>query len=99
MRGVITEQIQEFAKEFLGREISRTELKLYPYIDYCIKNGGRFEPIKINDKEREVLRELKDAGFLYTESWCFYVTEEFYRYLQTILWFSYVETKIEKEEN
>ena len=39
MRGMLTEDVQHMAKKFLRREISVEELRLYPYIDYCIKTG------------------------------------------------------------
>lgn len=94
MRGALTEEIQENARRFLGREINQVELRLYPYIDYCIKNGGRFDPNKINEEERIIIRKLKDAKLLDTENWNFYISKEFYNYIQTILWLSYVETKI-----
>ena len=33
-RGMLSENIQEKALQFLKREISQKELRLYPYIDY-----------------------------------------------------------------
>lgn len=39
MRGILTTEIQNKANSFLKREISQKELRLYPYIDYSIKNG------------------------------------------------------------
>ena len=39
MRGMLTDKIQEKAVSFLNREIMQKELRLYPYIDYSIKNG------------------------------------------------------------
>lgn len=39
MRGMLTDKIQEKAVLFLNREITQKELRLYPYIDYSIKNG------------------------------------------------------------
>ena len=39
MRGMLTDKIQEKAVSFLNREITQKELRLYPYIDYSIKNG------------------------------------------------------------
>ncbi len=48
MRGMLTEDVQHMAKKFLRREISVEELRLYPYIDYCIKNGQGWSYEKIN---------------------------------------------------
>ena len=37
-RGVLTEKVQEIAKKMIGREISRTELRLIPHIQYLMVN-------------------------------------------------------------
>ena len=99
MRGQLTDKIQELAKQYLGREISITELRLYPYIDYCIKNGGYMDRSKINRAELEILHsydcitqlERLSSGYV-----C--VSKEFYDFIQQVLWESYVETKIEERE-
>lgn len=39
MRGILTEEIKQKALKFLKREIGQKELRLYPYIDYSIKNS------------------------------------------------------------
>lgn len=44
-RGCLNPEVQKIAKGFLGREITTRELRLYPYIDYCIKND---KPEQIN---------------------------------------------------
>ena len=61
-RGALSPQIQELCKEFLGREISVTELRLMPYIDYVMKNDQRIDPNKVSQKEREVLSLLRKEG-------------------------------------
>ena len=68
MRGFLNEKIQLEAKEVLGREITQTELRLYPYIDYVIKNGGYCDRSKLSREERQILDEypktllIKDYG-------------------------------------
>lgn len=92
MRGELTEEIQTEAKRFLNREIDTIELRLYPYIDFCIKNGGYYDRSKISGEERQILSKLKDEGHLEMNG-CFYVTLKFYDYMNRVLWLSYVETK------
>ena len=58
MRGMLTEDVQHMAKKFLRREISVEELRLYPYIDYCIKNGQGWSYEKINPEEVKILNKL-----------------------------------------
>ncbi len=92
MRGMLTEEIQNEAKKFLNREIDTTELRLYPYISYCLQNGGYYDRSKISSKERQIITKLKSEGHLEMDG-CFYVTKEFYDYMNKVLWLSYVETK------
>ena len=57
-RGCLNSKVQKIAKGFLGREITTRELRLYPYIDYCIKNGGFYKPEQINEDEVEILKRF-----------------------------------------
>lgn len=57
-RGCLNSKVQKIAKGFLGREITTRELRLYPYIDYCIKNGGFYKPEQINEDEVEILKKI-----------------------------------------
>jgi hypothetical protein len=45
MRGALTEEIQALARDFLGREITMDELRLYPYLDFVwwrgVTRGGQ----------------------------------------------------------
>ena len=53
MRRQLTDKIQKIAKQYLGREITTTKLRLYPYIDYCVKNGGIIDRRKMNNEEQK----------------------------------------------
>ena len=96
MRGVITEKVQELAKAYLGREITVKELRLYPFIDYCLKNGGYMDRSKLSREEIDILHGYdkdkceRDEGYIY-------VSEDFYEYIQKVLWESYVGTKIDDQ--
>lgn len=94
-RGCLTDEIQNLAKEYLGREITTTELRLYPYIDYCIKNGGYMDRSKMNGEEIDILHNYNEKIQLRRDR-CGYVsvTKEFYDYMQKVLWISYVEDKL-----
>jgi metal-responsive CopG/Arc/MetJ family transcriptional regulator len=94
MRGELTEKVQELAKEYLGREISLTELRLYPFIDYCLKNGGYMDRSKLSREELEMLLGY-DADKLQRNHGYIYVSKDFYEYMQKVLWEAYIETKIE----
>ena len=94
IRGCLTEQIQEVSKKFLGREITTNELRLYPYIDYVLKNGGRIDRSKLSIPEQDIIDMWKEEGnFNWGYGAIISVTKEFYDYMQEILWLSYVEVK------
>jgi hypothetical protein len=90
MRGQLTEEIQKLAKDFLHREISVRELRLYPYLDYVMKNEQKIEPKHINQEEREILRVLKNEGHIEGGASGLSMTKEFYDYINQVLWSGYV---------
>lgn len=92
-RGQITEEVQEKAKEFLHREISLKELRLYPYIDYCLKNFHTLDSNKINSDESDILAQLVSEGHVTWGADLIYAERPFYDFLQDILYITYVEPK------
>lgn len=93
MRGILTENVKKIAKDFLGREINIAELRLYPYIDYVMKNSQKIEISKVNAEERGILSVLKKEGHIDGVLIQLLITREFYDYLQNILWEAYVATQ------
>ena len=89
-RGMLSPQIQEASKKFLGREISTVELRLMPYIDYLMKNDQRIDPRKCNQEDREVLRLLRSEGHIEGGASGLSITREYYDFIQEILWLGYV---------
>lgn len=90
-RGKITDKIKEISKNFLGEEISQLELRLYPYIDYCLKNGGYLERAKMSREEIGIIQTREQQGYCkrhYDGS--ITVTREFYNYMQDVLAEGYV---------
>ena len=90
MRGQLTEEIQKVAKGFLDREIDTTELRLYPYLDYQMKNEQRLDPNRLNKDDRNVLTVLRREGHIEGEASGLRMTKEFYDYINQILWLGYV---------
>ena len=92
MRGILTDNIQKKAKEFLKREITVKELRLYPYIDYSIKNNCQgWSFTKITPEEKEILDRLMDEKHLVYSPEKIIISRQFYDYMQNILALSYVE--------
>ncbi len=90
MRGRLTDEIQGLAKAFLGREIATTELRLYPYLDYQMKNEQKLDPRRCNSDDRKVLAVLRHEGHIEGGASGLSMTKEFYDYINQVLWFSYV---------
>ena len=88
-RGKLTEKIQEIARYRIGREITTTELRLYPYLDFVIKNDQKIDERRINNEEKKLLyilmqeKHIDNLNFLS-------MSKEFYYYIQEVLWEAYV---------
>lgn len=92
MRGILTTEIQNKANSFLKREISQKELRLYPYIDYSIKNGCQgWSYSKMDEKEIKILNRLYDERHIIYSPEKIIITRNFYDFIQDILAISYVE--------
>lgn len=99
MRGTITEDIQSAAKSFLGENIDTEELRFYPYIDYCLKNGGKIDVNKMSLGEIGLLNHYCIKGYMeLKDDSKIFISKPFYQYIQEILWLSYVENKVENNE-
>lgn len=98
MRGMLTDKIQEKAVSFLNREITQKELRLYPYIDYSIKNGCYgWSYDKMDEEEIKILNKLYDEKHIVYYPDKIIVTRKFYNYIQDILPTGYVEEFIRNE--
>ena len=97
VRGALTKEIQKEAREFLGEELLITELRLLPYIDYCIKNGGEFSYGKINGEEQVILECWAERGYIEIGHRNVACTREFYDFIQRVLWLGYVEHKLDEK--
>lgn len=94
-RGMLTNKAKEIAKEFLGREIEVKELRLYPYIDYCLKN--QFQLNRVSKEEIVILDTLSEGGHLVYGVSYIRCTREFYDYIQDMLAETYVPDFLPKE--
>lgn len=89
-RGALTPEIQNVANLHLGRDITRTELRLMPYIQYVMVNDQKLDPRKVNGEERQILRRWKDEGYIEGGACGLAITREFWDAIHAILWFGYV---------
>jgi len=90
-RGQLTDRIREKAKELLGYEISQTELRLMPYVQYVMLNGQRIEPIHINSDDRKILSKWRKAGYIEGGVSGLLITKEFWDIINELLFLGYVD--------
>lgn len=93
-RGYLTEDFAKEAKEFLGRDLAVTELRLYPYLTSCMLDRDGLDSNKISIDERDIINMLSEEGHIAVDmSLHIYPTEEFYMFMQKALFNSYVISK------
>lgn len=88
-RGQLTKAINEKAKAFLGREITRLELRLYPYLQYVMVNERKLEPTRMNQEERGVLTVLRAEGHIEGGASGLAMTREFFLFISDVIFDSY----------
>lgn len=96
-RGQLTERVKSISKTFLGREISQTELRLYAYLDYTIKNSQKITPNHCNQDDRAILQKLRKEEYIEGGASGLALTREFYDYMQEVLWWGYVAYESESK--
>lgn len=97
-RGMLTKEAQEKAKAFIGDEITQVELRLYPYLDYCWKNGGYVDISKLSNDEYDIIIRRETQGYLKQENGGYNrPSRAFYDFVQDMLAETYVIT-MEVEE-
>ena len=92
-RGFLTENFKNEAKEYLGREITQKELRLYPYLCFCAVDHERISRAKTTDEEQEIITILENEGHLVREYPSYmHPTKEFYMFMQKAIVECYVIT-------
>ena len=81
----------------MGREISQIELRLMPYVLTVMMNEQRIDPIKINQSEREILADWRQAGYIEGGAGGLNITTEFWKIICEIVRLGYVDLDVEVE--
>lgn len=63
-RGQITPELEVMAKEKLGITLTVRSLRLLPYMQYVLMNGGQLNRRSVNDDERALLDHWDDLGLI-----------------------------------
>jgi len=89
-RGMLTTDVDKIAKLFIGRSISKAELRLIPYIQYVMVNERKIEISKINSEEREIMKKWKEEGHIEGGASGLAVTKHFWDFMSEVLFVAYV---------
>lgn len=89
-RGMLTTDVDKIAKIFLERSITKTELRLIPYIQYVMCNERKINPVHINQEEREILSQWKKEGHIEGGASGLAVTKHFWDFMCEVLFVAYV---------
>lgn len=90
-RGFLTQRIKDKSQELLGYEIDQVELRLMPYIQYCMVNEQRISPEKVNAEERQILAKWRQAGHIEGGASGLAITKEFWDIIHEIIFLGYVD--------
>ena len=88
-RGTLTKEVKKLSKELLGYEITVRELRMMPYIMYCLLDNCNIDPNKVNSEERAILMKWQKEERLSSPSSNFMVSAEFYDIICQILKIGY----------
>ena len=90
-RGMITDEIKKKSKELLGYEVSQRELRLIPYVMYCLVNNTPIDILKVNNYEIEILIKWMEKGFIGPPLSDLVVSKEFYDAANQLIFIGYVK--------
>lgn len=89
-RGRISDAVDTAARAKLGRSITQMELRLMPYVQYCLMNDENIDPARINQQEREILAQWRIDGWIGGGASELRCSKDFWDGMNHVLWFGYV---------
>jgi len=90
-RGQLTERIKQKSLELLGYEMSQTELRLMPYIQYIMVNEQKIDMRKVNQDDREILSNWRKIGYIEGGASGLAITKDFWDIIHEIIFLGYVD--------
>jgi len=63
-RGMLTPSVQAVSKEFLGKELTIRQLRLFPYLYFTMVDDQIIESKRINGEEMATLEAWEDENYL-----------------------------------
>lgn len=96
MRGVVTPEVIERAKEFFPNGINTLQLRLMPYVSYIAQNNKTIELDRINLEEKSEIDEWVSKDWIVKPFERIEIRKDFWDLMQDLIYISYV--RIEEDE-
>ncbi|KKN14023.1 hypothetical protein LCGC14_1000190 [marine sediment metagenome] len=93
-RGELTDEVKKVSVDQLGYVVDMAELRLMPYLQYCIMNSEAMSLHKLSDEDHEVLHKWDKKGFIDSVSIRPRLTKMFYVAITEILCVAYCQDSI-----
>ena len=90
-RGMLTDEIKKKSVELLGYEITTQELRLMPYLIFCVTNDQNIEISKVNNEERKILMKWQEKGFVESPAAALAINKSFYDAANELIFIGYVQ--------
>jgi hypothetical protein len=90
-RGQLTDRIKAKSAELLGYEITQQELRLMPYLQYCMVNSQVVDPNKISSEERAIMSKWREAGHITGGASGLGMTKQFWDIICELICLGYVD--------
>lgn len=94
-RGQLTDEIRLVMESFFGRGTTQAELRLLPYVHYCAVNDRRIDPKRVNEAERQILSNWREAGLIEGGASGLKIDAGFWRFIGEVLLIAYVDFDLE----
>jgi hypothetical protein len=94
-RGELTGEAIALGNKLLGFDMTKDELRMLPFIQYCVMNSGAMDVSRINGEDRAILSNFLKLGFLTQHLRStgdvidVRVTKDFWDKMNEILWLTY----------
>ena len=99
-RGILNKAALEISKEFLGVELTTTQLRLLPYIMFLGTDNRPVDAIRVSSEEMEVLDSWVAKGYISgPESGdVVKISREFWNFISSIIFETYVSKIVENDK-
>ncbi|QAX92322.1 hypothetical protein HWC07_gp070 [Pantoea phage vB_PagM_LIET2] len=101
-RGSINPRAAAYYQAAVERELTTREVRLLPYIQYVVMNGGAIDARRVNAEEVAILEGLHAAGWVIFKrgdnGYQLAVTESYWQHMNYVLFITYAVQVVDDVE-